>query len=680
MILYAYLILLLPLFAFLIQVFFGKRLPRQGDFVSISAVLLTLALAIALFAMILVFNEPGFHLEHTFSWINLENFQVDLGVTIDNVSAIMLFVVALISSLVHIYSVGYMAGDPGYSRYFGFLSLFTFSMNGLVLSSNFFSIFMFWELVGLSSYLLIGFWYKKDSASNAGKKAFLVNRIGDVGMLIGIMLLWSVIDSFNFQEVFEAVGSGAIQGPKLTIAGLLIFCGAIGKSAQFPLHVWLPDAMEGPTPVSALIHAATMVAAGVYLSLRVFPILSGDAQMVMAYVGGFTAFFAAVIAVTQNDIKRVLAYSTISQLGYMIMAVGVGHYVAGFFHLVTHASFKALLFLGSGSVIHAMHHGLHKIGDHESDPQDMRNMGGLRQLMPVTYITFLVATLAISGIPFTSGFLSKDAILAGSLAYALSHPNHLLLPILGFGAAILTAFYMFRQVFMTFHGKPAHEKITPHIEESPQVMIVPLGILAALSTFIFYVLPSINPISTHGWFETLIEKPATAAGSATQAIAEEFSHTIHLAHQPAMFISIGVALFGILLAYIFYLRKILDAGVWASRVKFLYNLSLNKFYIDELYQRYIIQPFLRISDWLADFDMEKYDKKVIDGFAVVTKGISRASRWVDDFVVDGTLVNGVGKIVVFAGTVLRLFQTGRLQNYLLMMLFGLILIFAFIVF
>jgi len=680
MILYAYLILLLPLLAFVVQMFFGKRLPRQGDFVSVAAVLLTLALSMAMMGMMFLLFDSGFSLEHRMPWIDIGNFQVSVGVFLDNVTIIMLMVVAVISSLVHIYSIGYMEGDPGYWRYFGYLSLFTFAMNGVVLASSFFTIFIFWELVGLSSYLLIGFWYKKDSASNAGKKAFLVNRIGDVGMLIGIMLVWSVIGSFNFQEIFQSAEAGTLRGSTLTIAGVMIFCGAIGKSAQFPLHVWLPDAMEGPTPVSALIHAATMVAAGVYMTVRIFPMLTADAQLVIAYVGGFTAMFAAIIAITQNDIKRVLAYSTVSQLGYMIMALGVGHYVAGFFHLVTHASFKALLFLGSGSVIHAMHHGLHKEGDHETDPQDMRNMGGLRHKMPVTFVTFLVATLAISGVPFTSGFVSKDAILAGSLAYALAHPSHFLLPVFGFGAAIFTAFYMFRQVFMTFYGEPALPEVHRHAEESPQVMTVPMGILAVLSIYIFYVLPSLNPFGAEGWFTMLVTKPMTVAGAHTAEVAEHFAHLLHNTHLPAMILSLVMAFTGIVLSYLFYLRKTLKADRWADAISPLYRLSFNKFYMDEIYNNGLVRPFLNVCRAIAVFDMDWYDKVIIDGFAYVTRGISRISRWIDDYVVDGFLVNGLGRIVLWAGALVRLFQTGRLQNYLLIMLFGVILIFAFVVF
>jgi len=680
MIFYAYSILLLPLIAFIVQMFYGKKLPRNGDFISVGAVVLTFAMAVALLGMILVLSDPEFHIRSTFTWIQVGDFTVTMGIYLDNVTVITLLVVSLVSSLVHIYSIGYMEGDPGYARYFGFLSLFTFAMNGIVLSAGFFSLFIFWELVGLSSYLLIGFWYHKDSASNAGKKAFIVNRIGDVAMLIGIMLVWSVVKSFDFREIFAAVGAGAISQPMLTTAGILIFGGAIGKSAQFPLHVWLPDAMEGPTPVSAWNHAATMVAAGVYMTVRIFPLLTAGAQIVIAYIGGFTALFAATIAVTQNDIKRVLAYSTISQLGYMVMALGVGHYMAGFFHLVTHAAFKALLFLGAGSVIHAMHLGLEAAGDHDTDPQDMRNMGGLRLKMPVTYTTFVIAALAISGIPFTSGFLSKDAILSGSLAFALAHPHHFLLPVFGFGAAILTAFYMFRQIFMTFHGKPANKTVFNHLQESPQVMIVPMGILASLSLFIFYVFPSFNPFTAHGWFESLVHKPPTVAGKTAADLAVYVEGFLEQAHLPTMILSISVASLGILLAYLFYQRHRLNPDTWAEKLGPLYRLSYHKYYIDELYQRGIVSPFLFVCEQCAIFDMEKYDKIVIDGFAVVTRALSRFSRWIDDVIVDEFLVNGVGKLILWAGSAARLIQTGRLQNYLLLMICGLILIFAFVVF
>jgi len=382
---YALVIYFLPLAAFLIQIFFGKRLPRKGDWVSIGAVLLTLVLALAMFASLLLDMNAGFRQEASFTWIDLGQFNIQIGFLVDTVTIIMLLVVALISSASHIFSIKYMEGDPRYSRYFAYLSLFTFSMNGIVLANNLFLLYASWELVGLSSYLLIGFWFEKPSASAAGVKAFLTNRVGDIGFFIGILLLFTATGSFLYQDLFAGVAAGKISGILLTLAGVGLFMGAVGKSSQVPLHIWLPDAMEGPTPVSALMHAATMVAAGVFMMVRFYPLLTPDALLVVAYIGGFTALFASLIAITQTDIKKVLAYSTVSQLGYMILSVGTGAYVAAFFHLVTHAVFKSNLFYGSGSVIHAMHHGLEKTHRHDLDPQDMRNMGGLKGKMPVTY-------------------------------------------------------------------------------------------------------------------------------------------------------------------------------------------------------------------------------------------------------------------------------------------------------
>ena len=388
--------------------------------VSAGATILTACLGISLAILFqsLGMEEPAVW---NFPWVDFGNvplighLTMELGIAVDHLTAIMLVVVTLVSTLVHFFSIGYMHGDVRYSRYFAYLGIFTFSMLMIVLTNNFFLIYVGWELVGLSSYLLIGHWYEKKSAADASKKAFIVNRVGDIGMFTGIMILYKTFHTFGFREIFEAMSSGNIpMGCEawLTAAGILIFCGAVGKSAQFPLHVWLPDAMEGPTPVSALIHAATMVAAGVYLVARTFPMMTADALTVIAYTGAVTAFISATIAIAQNDIKKVLAYSTISQLGYMVMGLGVGAYTAGFFHLVTHAMFKAGLFLGSGSVIHAMHHALHHQHDHHTDPQDIRNMGGLKSKMPVTFAAFLMYTLAICGVPFTSGFLSKDEFLA----------------------------------------------------------------------------------------------------------------------------------------------------------------------------------------------------------------------------------------------------------------------------
>ena len=676
MITYAPYFLLLPLAAFVIQIFFGKRLPRKGDWVSISAVGITLCLAIAMFVMMLFLYKPGMKEELTWEWFNLGQLSVKIGVLIDNVTVIMLLVVSLVSGLVHLYSVGYMKDDPRYSRYFGYLSLFTFSMNGIVLSNNLLSIYMFWELVGLSSYLLIGFWFEKDSAADASKKAFLVNRVGDIGMFIGIMLFFTATGSFLFSDIFDGVAAGALPLPVLTIAGLCLFAGAIGKSAQVPLHVWLPDAMEGPTPVSALIHAATMVAAGVYLTFRMFPLFTPVALTIIAYVGGITAIFAAVIAVTQNDIKRVLAYSTVSQLGYMIMAIGTGAYVAGFFHLTTHAAFKAALFLCSGSVIHAMHHAYHKLGDHDSDPQDMRNMGGMKDRMKITFMTMLIATVALSGVPFMSGFLSKDAILAGTLSYALHHPEHFLLPVFGFGAALLTAFYMFRLIFMTFYGKPAKQEVLDNIHESPATMTTPLIVLATLSIFIVYTLPYINPFSDHGWFTDLIVATNSVVPQHVNPSAHEIAEGIHHAHLPAMIISVIVAFTGISLAVIIYLKKKLSAEKLAKSLALPYKLSFNKFFVDEIYSRLLINPTIKLAKAIGFFDWEIYDKYFINGFGRVTDRLSRFIGINLDYdVLDQQIVDGVGKSTRFFGGTLKFIQTGKIQNYLVWVLGGIIIIF-----
>ncbi|MFN3821091.1 MAG: NADH-quinone oxidoreductase subunit L, partial [bacterium] len=500
--------LLSPLLAFGIVSFIGRRLPRGGDWVSLGAIFSGLGISLYL---LITLGLRSFKM-HPFSWkiewLNWGSYRFSVGIYLDEIALIMLVVVTLISALVHLYSVGYMKGDPKYSRFFAFLSFFSFSMLGLVLADNLLILFCFWELVGLSSYLLIGFWHERLSAAQAAVKAFVVNRVGDAGMLLGILLVFSTLQTLQINNIYAGVEEGRLGGKLLTIAGLLLFTGAIGKSAQFPLHVWLPDAMEGPTPVSALIHAATMVAAGVYLTARIFPILTPEASVLIAYVGGFTALFSATIALAQNDIKRVLAYSTISQLGYMIMALGVGSYTAGFFHLVTHAMFKACLFLGSGSVIHSMHYALHKVSSH-ADPQDIRNMGGLKTHLPITFYTFLIATLALSGIPLTSGFLSKDAILGGTLAFVRDHPKHFVLAIFGFGGAGLTAFYMFRLVWLVFAGSfRGGEEAKSHLHESPPVMLLPLVILSALCAWFIFTLPSLNFATPEGgWFEKLVETP-----------------------------------------------------------------------------------------------------------------------------------------------------------------------------
>ncbi|MCA9321519.1 MAG: NADH-quinone oxidoreductase subunit L, partial [Planctomycetes bacterium] len=434
-ILLALLITALPLGAFVIQVFFGRFLPRQGDWLPTSAVATGLAMSVYLlitevFGSTHGITDPYFW---EMNWLTLGQttpFVLNFEVMVDNLTIVMLNVVTLVSFLVHLFSTGYMHGEERYNRFFAYLALFTFSMLGLIITSNLLFLFIFWELVGLCSYLLIGFYFQKDSAAAACKKAFLTNRVGDTGFFVGIMMIFVVVGSFSFPDIYDSVRQGLWQPWLLAVAGVLMFTGAVSKSAQFPLHVWLPDAMEGPTPVSALIHAATMVAAGVYMICRMFPFLAGwdagageaamltgnyfesDALFVVAIVGGITAIFAATIAVAQFDIKKVLAYSTVSQLGYMVVGVGVGSMSAAMFHLMTHAMFKACLFLGSGSIIHAMHH-----------EQDMRKMGGLRKKLPITYITFLVATLALCGVPFFSGMISKEAVLTQAYAYWEYHKH-----------------------------------------------------------------------------------------------------------------------------------------------------------------------------------------------------------------------------------------------------------------
>src|SRR5438094_34478 len=450
--------LLLPVVSAIAITLFTHRSRALSSFISIGAVLGSFVCSC------LIFTRQGISARE-FNWIDFGGvFKVPFGFALDNLSKTMLVLVSGVGSLIHIYSLGYMRDDEGKSRYFAALSLFMFAMLGIVLSNNFVMLFIFWELVGFTSYVLIGHWFERDAAADAAKKAFITTRIGDFGFMLGILMVWAVTGSVVFAEIAPRLSILTSHPAFLTTASLLIFCGAVGKSAQFPLHVWLPDAMEGPTPVSALIHAATMVAAGVYMPCRVFFLLNGDALTVISYVGGFTALLAALIAVQQNDIKRILAYSTLSQLGYMVMAVGLGGPTPAMFHLTTHAFFKALLFLGAGSVIIALHH-----------EQDIWKMGGLRRKMPVTFWTFLAGTLAIAGVPPLSGFYSKDSILAQA-----ADAHHWPLFALGVLVAALTTFYMFRLAFVVFFGSTRSDR-AGHAHESPGVMIWPLRILAVFS-------------------------------------------------------------------------------------------------------------------------------------------------------------------------------------------------------
>ena len=691
------LILLLPLAGFVVQMFVGKRLPRGGDWLVLTAIAVPLVLSLGVFFRALgggAFTEGPF-VWNVSDWLRTASlaptgWTLAVGIQVDNVTAMMLVVVAGCSSLIFLFSTGYMAGHPRYSRFFGYLSLFAFSMLLLVLGNNLLVLYVGWELVGLSSYLLIGFLFEERvvppdiNPSAASKKAFIVNRVGDVGFFLGILTIFLVTGKLGYAEVFASVSGGAFGQNTwlLTLAGILLFCGAIGKSAQFPLHVWLPDAMAGPTPVSALIHAATMVAAGVYMVGRLFPLFTPDALLVIAYVGAITAFFAASIALVMTDIKRVLAYSTVSQLGYMIFGLGVGAYSAGLFHLMTHAFFKALLFLASGSVIHATHHALHHAhlewnpDTGENDAQDMRNMGGLWKAMPVTFVTMAMATLAISGVPFTSGFLSKDMILGGAYAFGfIQHPQHFLIPLLGFLAAGMTAFYMFRLLFMTFLGKPAKgEEFGHHAHESPWNMTVPLVGLAAFTLWFWYNLDPTTLVG-YGWVGRFLAKPATLVGS-SEASEMVLSHATHEAHLPGMLLSLLFAGGGIALAWWKHTNGTVSLEAWRLSGSRLYRLLANKYYVDEFYQETVIvltMTVSRISGW--------FDAVIIDGIVNGAASVQVAFSWVsgkiDKFGVDG-LVNLLADFVRTTGDEVRQMQTGRIQNYLVFAVMGVIVLFLVI--
>ena len=744
------LILLCPLAAFAIFGLLGlanRRFPRQ-DYLSTVAMLVALVCSFLLLREVVPTPEP-----HTVNWISLGGVTFSMGFYLDSVTVIMLIVVTLVSSLVHIFSMGYMHGDPRYPRFFAYLSLFSFSMLFLVVSDNLLGIYIGWELVGLCSYLLIGFWFEKDSAANACKKAFLTTRVGDVGMFIGMMMLFTKFDTLALYGEGGIFAQAAAQLSTadmvwLSIAGVLIFCGAIGKSAQMPLHTWLPDAMEGPTPVSALIHAATMVAAGVYLTARMFPILTETSSLVIAYVGGITALVAATIAIVRFDIKRVLAYSTISQLGYMMLAIGAGSYVAGLFHLTTHAFFKALLFLGSGSVIHAFHamhaHGhddehahAHSQDSHQPSAissqqesgtspdtsllttesrqptaipeippdQDMRNMGGLRHKMPITFVTMLIATLSISGVPFIfSGFWSKDAILGGVLGRAMewNSVHHYILFIMALSAAGITAFYMFRLIFMTFFGEPRNQEMHDMAHESPKSMTVPLLILAALSLPVVnilwfnetYVKPPPQP-HLHAPQHAYVSPDSNTGGkgytvslfgvSEAAAAEEDGGHDTHGAHGDdghhghgpahtiAMVLSICVAGLGIFFSWLFYHRRTLSAESVATTFRPIYNLFWHKYYFDEFYDGVLVALTVWKARLFAQFDGRVVDG-IVNGVGVVTRDILAAFVGLfDNHVVDG-LVNRVAQVTWAVGGRIRRIQTGAIQTYLFVVLAGIVLL------
>ena len=626
--------------------------------------------------------------------------KLTIGWYIDALTVGMFCMVTFIASCIHVYAIGYMHEElhdvtdhevtladghhlhrPGrFHRFFQYLSLFCFSMLGLVIAGNIAMVFVFWELVGICSYFLIGFYFERKSASNAANKAFIVNRVGDFGFIIGLMALFGALGTFTFggdTGLFELIRpaanghriteSAALPYGLLVVAGLGIFCGCVGKSAQFPLQVWLPDAMEGPTPVSALVHSATMVAAGVYLVGRCYPLFTQEVLLVIAYIGCITLFIAATIAIVAVDIKRVLAYSTVSQLGYMMLALGVGGWIAGLFHLFTHAFFKSLLFMCSGSVIHACH------------TNDMRKMGGLLKKMPFTGYTMLVGCLAIigTGIPFVggfSGYYSKDSIIAQTLSFTNHNPMHRLLFFAAAGGASITAFYMFRLWYMTFIGKPRDHHVYDHAHESPKVMYAPLVVLAIFAFGVGFPMVQLTNLLEQA-------RPAGTLETANGALvwpavthpAEYLSHHDEI-HVPASLIAFGTALAGFLLATVFYAWRYLRAEEVQKQFSRLYKFLWHKWYFDELYNAIFVQPVLFISRRVSDFDRNVIDR-IVNGSAIAVRGIATLDDKIDRLFVDG-LVNWLARLTYSIGLSFRQLQTGRLRQYVVFIAIGTVLLFV----
>jgi len=632
---YLWLIPAFPALGVLFNAFLGERAGKGAvSVVAPGVIAAAFAVASYAFSQILSLPEGASLSQVLWPWITAGTLQVDVAFRVDALTAVMLMIITGVGLLIHIYSIGYMAHEPSFARYFTYLNLFTCAMLILVLADNLPLLFVGWEGVGLCSYLLIGFWFSEEANANAGKKAFIVNRIGDAGFLLGTFLLFWNLGPGNHSLSFPEAQAQAsqIDPGVITAITLLLFVGATGKSAQIPLYVWLPDAMAGPTPVSALIHAATMVTAGIYMIARLsfLFVLSPTTMAVIATVGAATALFAATIGLVQNDIKKVLAYSTVSQLGYMFLAVGVGAFSSGIFHLMTHAFFKGLLFLGSGSVIHGM-----------GGEQDMRKMGGLRHHMPVTFATFLIGTIAIAGIPPFAGFFSKDEILAH--AYGGAHGSPILWAV-GVAAAAMTSFYMFRLLFMTFTGTcRADEHTRHHIHESPLSMTLPLMVLAGLSIVGGWV-----GLPLHiGWGNQLEHFLAPVFGHA--------QHPLHLdlsVEYVLMSTSVLVALGGLAVAYVLYIQRPELPRVLSDKLGGVYDLLLNKYYVDELYEALFVRPTVALSTWLW--------------------------RVIDAGLIDG-LVNGSATVVAANSTLWRRLQTGNVQHYALSMLAGAVLVLGYLV-
>ncbi len=621
------LIPLLPLASFLILGLLGHWIQDKAHLIAVPAVLVSCLLSVLAFVDVAGGHQSTVRL---YTWLTSGILDVHIGISIDRLTAVMLLLVTTVSALVHIYTIGYMHGDPGYVRFFSYIALFTFSMLMLVLADNFLQLFVFWEAVGLCSYLLIGHWYDRPSACAAATKAFIVNRVGDFGFLLGMLLVLTTFNSLDYSDVFAHIPSqsgklinllepfgGTLEVSVLTVICLLLFMGAIGKSAQVPLHVWLPDAMEGPTPISALIHAATMVTAGVFMVARLAPLYDAApaAGAVVAVIGALTMVMGATIALTQTDIKRVVAYSTMSQLGYMMMACGLGAYAAGIYHLLTHGAFKALLFLGCGSVIIALHH-----------EQDMRRMGGLKDKLPITYWTFVVGSLALAGFPLTAGFFSKDDLLisawsAGRLGQVLT--------VFGLVTALMTAFYTFRLVFVTFWGPFRGDRHhADHVHEPSYTMTVPLIILAVLSIATGYV-----------GIPDFLEPVFAREGGAS---LHEGSGAIGI-----MILATAMGLLGIAGAYYAYVVNPSLPDRWARRWQAAYQLSLNKWYVDDVYDRLFVRSTFKAAVEL----WKRMDVATIDA-----------------------AVNGVARAIAWSGWLLRLVQSGQTQHYALGMALGAVVI------
>jgi NADH-quinone oxidoreductase subunit L len=703
-------IFLFPFFAFVINAFLGRKLPKEGNWVSLIGILASFIFSLRVFFDFMGKYDKDFYVHKVFNWFDISaggnNFKIDLGIYLDNMAVVMLLMVTGVATLIHLFSMWYMNGDRRHGRFFVFLSLFTSAMIGLVLANNLLLLFIFWEIMGFCSYSLIGIYFEKDKAGDASLKAFMTTRVGDVLFLLGILAIWSVLGSVDYVDIYKALAEGtfesySVMGISLTtFAAFCIFCGNIGKSAQFPLQVWLPDAMMGPTPGSALIHAATMVAAGVYLSLRVFPLLDAAGLLpFVAFIGAITAFGAATIALVQQDLKAVLAYSTISQLGYMVLGIGVGSYNAAFMHVITHAIFKACLFMSAGSIIHSVHE------------QMMPKLGGLSKKLPITFLCMVACTLAISGVPFFTGFVSKDRILGDALywgAMAGQNKMFILVPIMGFLGAILTPFYMTRMMCLVFLGKPRDQHIYDHCHQEHFNLSqhLPLVILSIFTFGVFFSGALIGewiPVfgAKQEWFKVLIEAPNVQAfvdtvksgigftDTTTSTMSVTTSsythqlgyfgpnpdeHGVHKAHLIGAIASIILALGSIFASYLVYVKGITNPEKWANAFRPLYTTLTKKYYFDELYVDVIIKKgLLGFNKFLAWFDMGIYDRIFVDGWAKVNAVFVAISSWIDDKIIDG-LVDLNGVVVKIFNVIFRKLQTGRIQTYLVIMFFSIILL------